>query len=98
MGRGGRSEEDLSIAADIVEGVVEEGKDGEESLARSVGLPKWTESAAAAQGEAAWGGDCVTARSHVKCPIRACTHRRLERTYSILANPCYIYSQFTTLP
>ena len=42
MGRGGRSEEDLSIAADIVEGVVEEGKDGEESLARSVGLPKWT--------------------------------------------------------
>ena len=72
MGRGGRSEEDLSIAADIVEGVVEEGKDGEESLARSVGLPKWTESAAAAQGEAAWGGDCVTARSHVKCPICAC--------------------------
>ena len=35
MGRGGRSEGELSIAADIVEGIVEEGKDREDSLAQS---------------------------------------------------------------
>ena len=55
--------------------------------------------AAEAAEQEEWAG-CVTAltHSHVKCPIRACTHRQPERTYSILANPCYIYSQFTTLP
>ena len=34
VGRGGRSEVELSIAADIVEGIVEEGKDREDSLAQ----------------------------------------------------------------
>ena len=38
--RGGRSKEDLSIAADIVEGIVKEGKDGEDTLARSGRHPR----------------------------------------------------------
>ena len=38
--RGGRSEEDLSIAADIVEGIVKERKDGEDTLARSGRHPR----------------------------------------------------------
>ena len=93
VGRGGRRESDLCIGEDDDE----REKDGEEARKGVVGR----RTAAGRQENASGTAEAVIAserHSHVKCPIRACTHRQLERTYSILANPCYIYSQFTALP